>query len=200
MAIIHIIGSSDQDKLNPEALQLGEPTAAGPTHHPDGPAGAQVVAAPVPAVEVGVLSMLEDVLLPSEVRVVKADPSSTLDADGVDPVEETLVLEAVAAATDVQLPACEAFAFVESDLGEGGERARAEEQGHGRIPIPSRWESLADASFQGNLGYFSCFPAKASLAFFPKQRICFSGNAARPAFMTLLAASGSLTHISSRNV
>lgn len=92
-----------------------------PTHHPNGPAGAQVVAASIPAVEIGILAVLQDVLLPSEVRVVKADPSSTLDADGVDPVEETLVLEAVAAATEVQLPACEAFAFVQSDLG-GGRR------------------------------------------------------------------------------
>lgn len=80
-----------------------------------------MVAAPIPAVEIGILAVLQDVLLPSEVGVVEADPSSTLDTDGVDPVEETLVLEAVAAATDVQLPAREAFAFVESDLG-GGRR------------------------------------------------------------------------------
>lgn len=104
-----------------------------------------MVTASIPAVEIGILAMLQDVLLPSEVGVVEADPGSTLDTDGVDPVEETLVLEAVAAATDIQLPACEAFAFVESDLGEGGERARGEEQAHGRTPIPSRWESLADA-------------------------------------------------------
>lgn len=119
-----------------------------------------MVAAPIPAVEVGILAVLQDVLLPSEVGVVEADPSSALDADGVDPVEKTLVLEAVAAATDIQLPAREAFAFVESDLGGGGERARVEEHGHGLIPIPRRWEFPADASFRGGLGYFSCFPAK----------------------------------------
>lgn len=162
-----------------------------------------MVAAPVPAVEVGVLAVLQDVLLPSEVRVVKADPGSTLDTDGVDPVEESLVLEAVAAATDIQLPACEAFAFVESDLGGGGERARVEEQGHGWTPVPSRWESLADASSQGGLGSFSCFPAKGARHhwhFFLSSVFVFLGTQRVPVFMTLLAASCSLTHISSRNV
>lgn len=117
----YLWGSCDQDKQNPAVLWWESQHQQHPTHHPDGPAGAQVVAAPIPAVEIGILAVLQDVLLPSEVRVVKADPSSTLDTDGVDPVEETLVLEAVAAATDIQLPACEAFAFIESDLG-GGRR------------------------------------------------------------------------------
>lgn len=76
-----------------------------------------MVAAAVPAMEIGVLAMLQDVLLPLEVGVVEADPSPALDADGVDLVEETSVLEAAAGAADLQLSAREAFAFVESDLG-----------------------------------------------------------------------------------
>lgn len=94
---------------------------ASSTHHPDGPARAQVVAAAVPVIEIGVLAVLQDVLLPSEVGVIEADPSPALDADGVDAVEEASVLEAAAAAADLQLSAREAFAFVESDLG-GGRR------------------------------------------------------------------------------
>lgn len=105
-----------------------------------------MVTAAVPAIEIGVLAVLQDVLLPSEIGVIEADPSPAMDTDGVDPVEETSVLEAAAAAADLQLSACEAFAFVESDLGEGGEQAGGEEQGHGQSPILSRWESLADAS------------------------------------------------------
>lgn len=97
-----------------------------------------MVAATVPVIEIRVLAVLQDVLLPSEVGVIEADPSPALDADGVDPVEETSVLEAAAATTDLQLSAREAFAFVESDLGEGGEWARGEEHGHGQIPILSR--------------------------------------------------------------
>lgn len=128
----------------PLMLQLGERNAS--THHPDGPAGAQVVTAAVPAIEIGVLAVLQDILLPSEIGVIEADPSPAMDTDGVDAVEETSVLEAAAAAADLQLSACEAFAFVESDLGEGGEQAGGEEQGHGQSPILSRWESLADAS------------------------------------------------------
>lgn len=80
-----------------------------------------MVAAAVPVVEVRVLAVLQDVLLPSEVSVIEADPGPAPHTDGVDPVEETSVLEAAAAATDLQLPAREAFAFVKSDL-EGGRR------------------------------------------------------------------------------
>lgn len=80
-----------------------------------------MVAAAVPAVEIGVLAVLQDVLLPLEVGVVEADPSPALHADGVDLVEETSVLEAAAAAANLQLSAREAFAFVESDLA-GGRR------------------------------------------------------------------------------
>lgn len=94
------------------------------THHPHGPAGAQAVAAAVPAMEVGVLAVLQHVLLPAEVGVGEADPGPTLDADGVDPVEEPSVLEAAAGPADVQPPAREAFPFVESDLGWGRRRAR----------------------------------------------------------------------------
>lgn len=78
-----------------------------------------MVTVTIPAIEIGVLAVLQDVLLPSEVGVIEADPGPALDTDGVYPVEESLVLEAAAAAADLQLPACEAFAFIESDLWRG---------------------------------------------------------------------------------
>lgn len=99
-----------------------KPRAA--THHPHGPAGAQAVAAAVPAMEVGVLAVLQHVLLPLEVGVSEADPSPAPDTDGVDPAEEPPVLEAAAGPTDVQPPARETFPFVEGDLGWGRRRAR----------------------------------------------------------------------------
>ena len=114
---ITFIHGARKNKAQRQLRPTDAPVA--PTHHPDGPAGAQAVAVAIPATEIGIVAVLQDVLLPSEVGVVEADPSPTLDADGVDPVEETSVLEAAAAAADLQLSAREAFTFVESDLRRG---------------------------------------------------------------------------------
>lgn len=164
-----------------------------------------MVAAPIPAVEIGILAVLQDVLLPSEVGVVEAHPSSTLDADGVDPVEETLVLEAVAAATDVQLPACEAFAFVESDLGgreENGPAVRSRDTAG--LPVHADGNLLQMHHFRAVWVILAAFQQKEHgitgiFFFFLRSVFVFLGTE-HPAFLTLLAASCSLTHTSSRNV
>lgn len=86
------------------------------TNHSDWPARAHVIIIAIPAVEVRVFPMLQNVLLSSEVWVIKTDPSSTLYTDRVHSVHETSVLEVITAPKDLQLPACEVFALVESDL------------------------------------------------------------------------------------
>ncbi|KAF3857988.1 hypothetical protein F7725_011189 [Dissostichus mawsoni] len=58
----------------------------------------------IPALEFGVLSMLQNVLLALEVWVVIADVGSALHTDRVDPVHEATVLEVVTVAADLQLP------------------------------------------------------------------------------------------------
>lgn len=70
----------------------------------------------VPAEEFGVVPMLQDELLSSEVRMVKADPGPTLHTDGVHSVHKTSVLEVVTVPRDLQLPPCEVLALIESDL------------------------------------------------------------------------------------
>lgn len=54
-------------------------------YHADGLAGSHVVVVGVPPLEFRVLSMLQNVLLALEVRVVIADPGSTLHTDRVHP-------------------------------------------------------------------------------------------------------------------
>lgn len=54
-------------------------------YHADGFAGSHVVVVGVPPLELWVLSVLQDVLLALEVRMVEADPGSALHADGVHP-------------------------------------------------------------------------------------------------------------------
>lgn len=70
----------------------------------------------IPALEFGVLSVLQDVLLTLEVWVVKADEGAALHANRVHPVHEPAVLEVVAFAAELQFPPREAFALVEDDL------------------------------------------------------------------------------------
>lgn len=70
----------------------------------------------VPSLELGVLSVLQHVLLSLEVGVVKAAEGAALHTDGVDAVHEASVLEVIAVAPDLQLPAGEAFSLVEGDL------------------------------------------------------------------------------------
>lgn len=55
------------------------------SYHADGLAGSHVIVVGVPPLEFWVLSMLQNVLLAPEVRVVKADPGSALHTDGVHP-------------------------------------------------------------------------------------------------------------------
>ena len=57
----------------------------GGAYHADGLAGPHVVVVGVPPLELGVLSVLQDVLLALEVGVVEADPGSALHTDGVHP-------------------------------------------------------------------------------------------------------------------
>jgi hypothetical protein len=76
-----------------------------------------VIIVAIPAEEVSVVTMLQDELLAPEVRVIKADPGSTLHSDGVHSVHKTSVLEVVTVPKDLQLPSCEVLALVESDLG-----------------------------------------------------------------------------------
>ena len=54
-------------------------------YHADGLAGGHVVVVGVPPLELGVLSVLQDVLLALKVGVVEADPGAALHADGVHP-------------------------------------------------------------------------------------------------------------------
>lgn len=49
----------------------------------------------IPAEEVGVVAMLQGKLLGLQVRVVEADPGSTLHMDGFHPVQQASVLEVV---------------------------------------------------------------------------------------------------------
>lgn len=70
----------------------------------------------VPSLELGVLSVLQHVLLSLEVGVVEAAEGTALHTDGVDAVHEATVLEVIAVAPDLQLPAGEAFSLVEGDL------------------------------------------------------------------------------------
>lgn len=70
----------------------------------------------IPALEFGVLSVFQDVLLALEVWVIEADEGAALHPDGVDSVHEAAVLEVVALAADLQLPPGEAFPLVEHDL------------------------------------------------------------------------------------
>lgn len=70
----------------------------------------------VPALELGVLSVLQNVLLALEVRVVEADEGPALHPDRVDPVHEASLLEVAAVAADLQFPPSEAFSFIEHNL------------------------------------------------------------------------------------
>lgn len=70
----------------------------------------------VPALELGIFSALQDVLLTLEVGMVVADPGAALHADGVHPVHEAAILEVIAVAVHLQPPAGEAAALVKHDL------------------------------------------------------------------------------------
>ena len=85
-------------------------------YHPDWPARAHVIVMGIPALEFGVLSVLQDVLLALEVWVVIADEGTALHADRVDPVHEAAVLEVVTVAADLQLSPRETFPLIEHDL------------------------------------------------------------------------------------
>ena len=85
-------------------------------YHPNGLAGAYVVIVAVPTLKLWIFSVLQDVLLALEVRVVITDEGSTLHADGVDPVHEATVLEVVTFTAYLQLKPGETFPLVEYDL------------------------------------------------------------------------------------
>lgn len=85
-------------------------------YHPDWSAWAHVIIMGIPALELRVLSVLQNILLALEVWVVEADEGPTLHTDGVDPVHEATVLEVVAVAADLQLRPRETFALIEHDL------------------------------------------------------------------------------------
>lgn len=70
----------------------------------------------VPALELGVLSVLQNVLLALEVWVVEADEGPALHPDRVHPVHEAPVLEVVTVAADLQFPPGETFSLIEHDL------------------------------------------------------------------------------------
>lgn len=86
------------------------------SYHPDWPAGAHVIIMGIPALEFRVLSMLQNILLALEVRVVEADEGPALHTDRVHSVHEPSVLEVVTVAADLQLPPGETFPLIEHDL------------------------------------------------------------------------------------
>lgn len=86
------------------------------SHHPDRLAGAHVVIVGVPALELWVLSALQNVLLALKVGMVVTDPSAALHTDGVHPVHEATVLEVIAVSVHLQLPAREASSLIKHYL------------------------------------------------------------------------------------
>lgn len=105
------------------------------SYHPDWLAGAHVIIVGIPALELGVLSVFEDVLLSLEVGVIEANEGAALHADGVDPVQEAAFLEVVAVAADLQLPASEAFALIQHNL------SRAHMKTHViALSLPRQWK------------------------------------------------------------
>ena len=90
-------------------------------------AGADAVVVAHPAVVVGVLALVQDVLVAHEVGLLIAHPVAAADADGVAAVE---VLEGVhAIAVALPVAALEVAALVEDDLREREhERERVEER------------------------------------------------------------------------
>lgn len=86
------------------------------SYHPDWLAGAHVIIVGIPALELGVLSVFQDVLLSLKVGVIVANEGAALHADGVDPVQEAAFLEVVTVAADLELPPSEAFALIQHNL------------------------------------------------------------------------------------
>lgn len=86
------------------------------SYHPDWPAGAHVIIEGIPALKLGVLAVLQDVLLAFKIWMVEADEGAALHADRVDPVHEAAVLEVVAVAADLQFPPGETFPLKEHNL------------------------------------------------------------------------------------
>ena len=86
------------------------------SYHPDWSAGAHVIIMGIPALELGVLWVLQDVLLALEIWVVVANESAALHTDRVDPAHEATALEVIAVAADLQHPPREAFSLVQHDL------------------------------------------------------------------------------------
>lgn len=70
----------------------------------------------IPALEFGVLAVLQNILLALEVRVVEADKGPALHTDRVDPVHEAAVLKVVTVAAQLQLPPRETFPLIEHNL------------------------------------------------------------------------------------
>lgn len=106
-------------------LVVPDPQVECLTHHAHRPTGAHVVIVAIPAEEFRVVTMLQDELLASEVRVIKADPGSTLHTDGVHSVHKASVLEVVTVPKHLQFPPCEVLALIESDLERPAERSGA---------------------------------------------------------------------------
>lgn len=117
---ILLVGGAQGDLPLPE-LAVRSPQGKGLTHHAYRPTGAHVVIVAIPAEEFWVVTMLQDELLASEVRVIKADPGSALHPDGVHSVHKASVLEVVTVPKDLQLPSREVLALIESDLERPGE-------------------------------------------------------------------------------
>lgn len=86
------------------------------SYHSYWSAGAHVIVKGIPALEFRVLSMLQNILLALEVRVVKADKGPALHTDRVDPVHEATILEIITVAPELQLPPSETFSLVEHNL------------------------------------------------------------------------------------
>lgn len=86
------------------------------SYHPDWSAGAHVIIEGIPALELRVLAVLQNILLALEVGVVKADKGPALHPDRVDPVHEAAVLKVVTVAAELQLPPRETFPLIEHNL------------------------------------------------------------------------------------
>lgn len=75
----------------------------------------------IPALEVGIFSFLQYVLLSLEIRMVETHPGPAVHANGVHSVHEATVLEVLTVSKHLQPSAHETLALVEDYLRDEGE-------------------------------------------------------------------------------
>lgn len=74
----------------------------------------------IPALEIGILSFFQDVLLSLKIGMVETHPGPALHTDRVHPVHETTILEVFTVSKHLQPLACEALPLIEHYLEEDG--------------------------------------------------------------------------------